>query len=157
MCRSLLLPLISLFLSSCTGNTFYHRYQSLPAEGWDRRDTVCFEVPEADGDIDGLLFIGLRTVAHVGKQNVVLAVEQCDGDGAVCSCDTVRYPLTDTDGNALGRGVNARQYETQHLPFRLRKGKSARVRIRHLMTHEVVTGITEVGVRIGTAGSSDCQ
>ena len=135
-------------LVSCTGNTLYHSYQSLPVEGWERRDTVCFEVPKAEEDISGTLFIGLRTVAHVGIQDVVLAVEQCDEMGAVCRCDTVRYPLTDTEGNALAGGVNIHQYETKHLPLLLRKGNSTTIRIHHLMRHETLSGLTELGIRI---------
>lgn len=148
MCRSLFFPLIGLFLSSCTSNTLYHSYKPLPKEGWERSDTVCFDLPRVEDDFSGTLTIGLRTTAHVGIQDVVLAVEQCDGTGAVCRCDTVRYPLADAEGNALTGGVNIHQYETQHLPLLLRKGKSTSVRIHHLMRHETLSGITELGIRL---------
>ena len=148
MCRLLFFLLIGLFLSSCTGNTLYHSYQSLPAEGWDRSDTIRFDVPEAKQGINGSLFIGLRTVAHIGFRDIVLAVEQCDDAGKVCRCDTIRYPLTDEEGNALTKGVNTHQYETQQLPFRMRKGQSGSICIHHLMRREMISGITEVGVRI---------
>ena len=148
MCRSLFFLLIGLFLSSCTGNTLYHSYKPLPADGWDRRDTVCFDVPQQAENIRGTLFVGLRTVAHIGIQDVALAVEQCDGAGIVSRCDTLRYPLTDAEGNALTSGVNNHQYETKQLPFLMRKGKGAHVRIHHLMTPETISGITELGIRV---------
>ena len=148
MCRPLFFLLIGLFLYSCTGNTLYHSYQSLPAEGWDRSDTIRFDVPETRRGINGSLFIGLRTVAHIGFRDIVLAVEQYDDAGMVCRCDTIRYPLTDEEGNALTKGVNTRQYETQQLPLRIRKGQSGSIRIHHLMRREMISGITEVGIRI---------
>ena len=150
----LLSPYISLYLLlspiilSCTGSTVFHSYKPLPAEGWDRRDTVCFDVPQQAEDIRGTLFVGLRTVAHIGIQDVALAVEQCDGAGIVSRCDTLRYPLTDAEGNALTSGINNHQYETQQLPFLMRKGKGAHVRIHHLMTPETISGITGLGIRV---------
>lgn len=140
--------LLSSIILSCTGSTVFHSYKPLPAEGWERRDTICFEVPEAEADINGTLTIGLRTSANVGMRNVVLLVEQCGSQPSSCRKDTVRYPLTDADGFALSRGVNHHQYETQHLPFRLRKGQGCTVRINHLMRHEEIAGITELGIRI---------
>ena len=68
------------FLLSCISGTVFHSYKPLPAEGWERGDTVCFDLPQAAVDFNGTLTIGLRTVAHVGMQDIVLAVEQCDED-----------------------------------------------------------------------------
>lgn len=133
---------------ACTGNTVFHRYQPLPAGGWDRRDTLCFCLPQAEEDVSGTLYIGLRTTARIGIRDIVLAVEQCGRDTKVCRCDTVRYPLTDAEGNALEQGVNSIQFETQCLPFVQKKGESRCIRIHHLMAQEVVTGITDLGIRI---------
>ena len=148
MRRSLLFPLIGLSLTACTGGTVFHRYKPLPAEGWDRRDTVRFDLPKAETDIDGTLFIGLRTAANISYQDVVLAVEQHFETPSSYRCDTVRYPLADAEGFALSPGVNHHQYETQHLPIHLQKGQNGSVRIHHLMRHETLPDITEVGIRI---------
>lgn len=148
MCRSLFFPLIGLFLSSCTGNTLYHSYESLPAEGWERRDTVCFELPKAEEDINGTLTIGLRTKANIGIQDIVFAVEQRDSAGFISHCDTVRYPLTDADGEALTGGINIHQYEAQHLPLHLKEGQQGTIRIHHLMRRELIPGITDIGIKL---------
>ena len=148
MCRVLFIPLIGLLCAGCTGGTWLHSYKSLPKEGWERRDTVCFAVPQAEEDISGTLTIGLRLTAPVGSQDIVLAVEQSLEAPAAYRCDTVRCPLTDAEGYALGQGVNIIQYETPHVPFHLSKGQSGTVRIRHLMTDETVTGITELGLKV---------
>lgn len=148
MRHSLLFPLIGLSLAACTGGTLFHSYKPLPAEGWDRRDTVCFDLPKAETDIDGTLFIGLRTAANISYQDVVIAVEQHFETPSSYRCDTVRYPLADAEGFALSPGVNHHQYETQHLPIHLQKGQSGSVSIHHLMRHETLPDITEVGIRI---------
>ena len=151
MRHSLLFPLIGLSLAACTGGTLFHSDKPLPAEGWDRRDTVCFDLPKAETDIDGTLFIGLRTAANISYQDVVIAVEQHFETPSSYRCDTVRYPLTDAEGFALSPGINYHQYETQHLPFHLTKGQSSSVRIHHLMNHEVIPDITELVIKLTTA------
>ena len=136
-------------LAACNNSgTLFHSYKPLSAEGWDRRDTVRFDLTEAETDIDGTLFIGLRTKANINMRDIVLAVEQCLKTPYTYRCDTIRYPLTDAEGFALAKGVNHYQYETQQLPIHLQKGQSGSVRIHHLMRHEVIPNITEVGIRL---------
>ena len=142
------LLLSSICIASCIEGTFFHSYKPLPTEGWERRDTICFDLPQAVEDFNGTLTIGLRTKAYIDMQDIVLAVEQCDEALGICRCDTVRYPLTDAKGFALARGVNNHQYETQHLPISIKKGQVGSVRIHHLMRNEMVQGITELGIKI---------
>ncbi len=143
--------LLSSIILSCTGGTVFHSYKPLSAEGWDRCDTICFDIPKSVRDIhDGTLAIGLRTVAYVGIQDIVLAVEQRNGTGLISRCDTVRYPLNDTEGNALTKGVNHHQYEDRQLPFQQKEGQIVTICIHHLMTHETMHGITELGIKINT-------
>lgn len=137
-----------LLTASCAGDTLVHRYATLPADGWARRDTVCFDLPVYAEDICGTLTVGLRTKTGVAIRDIVLAVEQCDSDAFVVRRDTVCYPLTDSEGDALTSGVNFHQYETQFVPFRMEKDRKGCVRIYHLMTRETIPGITEVGIRI---------
>ena len=148
MSRLFFLPLIGSLFASCSGGTLFHSYKPMPEEGWERRDTVCFALPQTEEDISGTLTIGLRLTAPVGLQDIVLAVEQSLESPPVYRCDTIRCPLTDTEGNALGQGVNVIQYETQQLPFHLQKEQSGTVRIRHLMTDETIAGITELGIKV---------
>lgn len=142
------MPVTSLLFAACTEGTVLHSYKTLSAEGWERCDTVCFDLPKAVEDFNGTLTIGLRTIAYVGMQDIVLAVEQSGEATGVCRCDTIRYPLTDSKGDALAAGINNHQYETQHLPISMKKGQGGIVRIHHLMTPEVISGITEIGIRI---------
>ena len=87
-------------------------------------------------------------MAHVGIQDIVLAVEQRNDTAEICRRDTIRYPLTDGNGDALSKGVNTHQYETQRLPISIKRGQGGSVRIHHLMTPETVQGITELGIKI---------
>lgn len=137
-----------LLTASCAGDTLVHRYATLPADGWARRDTICFDLPGNVEDICGTLTVGLRTKTGVAIRDIVLAVEQCDSDAFVVRRDTVCYPLTNSEGDALTSGVNFHQYETQFVPFRMEKDRKGCVRIYHLMTRETIPGITEVGIRI---------
>ena len=138
---------LSLMMVACDNGTLLHSYMPLPVEGWDRRDTVCFELPGTEEDFNGTLTIGLRTKAQIGIRDVVLAVEQCDEKASVLRRDTVRYSLTDEEGYALSKGVNTHQYETVRLPLQAQKGHG-NIRIHHLMMHEILSGITEVGIKV---------
>jgi len=109
---------------------------------------VCFDLPKAEEDFSGTLTVGLRTKANIGIQDIVFAVEQRDSAGLVSHCDTVRYPLTDADGEALTGGINIHQYETQHLPLHLKEGQCSTIRIHHLMRRELIPGITDIGIRV---------
>ena len=136
------------FFAACTGGTVFHSYKPLPPEGWERSDTVCFSLPQAETGPGGTLTVGLRTVAHVGMQELVLVVEQCSDSATVCRRDTVHYPLENAEGNALVGGINLHQYETRHLPFSVPKDCTPTIRIHHLMTRESVRGITELGIKV---------
>ena len=140
--------LYSSFLAACIDGTCFHSYKPLPAEGWERRDTICFDLPQADQDYNGTLTIGLRTKAYIDMQDIVLAVEQLNDSAEVCRRDTIRYPLTNTKGDALAKGVNHHQYETEQLPISMKKGQGGSVRIHHLMRNETVQGFTELGIKI---------
>ena len=142
------LLLSSLIIASCIDGIYFHSYKPLPEEGWERRDTICFDLPQADQDFNGTLTIGLRTKAYIGMQDIVLAVEQLNDSAEVCRRDTIRYPLTDTKGDALAKGVNHHQYETEQLPISMKKGQGGFVRIHHLMRNEMVQGFTELGIKI---------
>jgi len=142
------LPLIGLTIAACTNNTLIHSYKPLSADGWNRCDTICFNIPQAEADINGILTIGLRTIANIGMKDVVLAVEQCGETASLYRCDTISYSLTDSEGNALGKGINIHQFESVQLPFQMKKGHGCSVRIHHLMRREVITDITEVGIKI---------
>ena len=148
MMRRSLWFVLGFSLAACNENILLHSYKPLPIEGWDRRDTICFDLPQTQENINGILTIGLRTTANIGTRDVVLAVEQCNENMIVCRCDTVRYPLTDAEGYALSKGVNCHQYETKHLPLQIKKGQNHSIRIHHLMSNETFTGITEVGIKI---------
>ena len=126
----------------------FHSYKPLPAEGWERSDTVCFDMPKGEEDTEGTLFVALRTTAPSGMREVVLAVEQCSERAEVLRRDTIRCTLADDEGNATAKGINYHQHENGLLPFRLQKGERQSVRIYHLMRSEVIAGISEVGIRI---------
>ena len=138
----------SIFILSCIKGTLFHSYKPLPTEGWEQRDTICFDLPQQEEDISGTLTIGLRTKAHVSMQDIVLAVEQLNDSAGICRRDTIRYPLTNSEGDALTKGVNYHQYETEQLPISMKKGQGGSVRIHHLMRNETVQGITELGIKI---------
>ena len=139
---------VSLSMASCIENTLLHSYKAVPTDGWRRDDTICFFVPQREEELSSTLTIGLRTKTDIGMRDVVLAVEQYDSTATICHRDTVRYPLTDGEGDALVGGVNTHQYEAQQLTLHTACSRKGSVRIYHLMTRDILHSITEVGIKI---------
>lgn len=137
-----------LLATACMEDTLLHCYKPVSPEGWQRRDTLCFDLSASDKAMQGVLTVGLRTVADLPMQDIVLAVEQRIDSPMVFRRDTVHYPLTDAEGRPFVSGTNNLQFETQSIPFHRPAGSQGTIRIHHLMTREAVQGITEVGIRI---------
>lgn len=140
--------LAGMALAACRSDLLLHSYAPLDAREWSRNDTVCFNLPRQEEQADGYFSIGLRATAPVGIRQVVLAVELCLDTPRAYRCDTVFCPLTDADGNTLGKGLNTVQYESTSLPLHMQKGQGGTVRIHHLMREETLGGFTELGIKV---------
>ena len=141
----------ALALAGCTGSTLYHRYQPLPDTGWERRDTIWFDLPIAEGSLDATLSIGLRWTGDIPLEEVVIGIEQQWESSCTHHSDTIRFRLTDSEGNAVGTGINIHQSEASGAHLLLKEGLQGRIGIHHLMTREPIPGITEIGIRISSA------
>ena len=131
----------------------YHQYRSTPIGGWKRSDTLCFEIDTIRKTQTYQLNVGLRT--STAKEypflDIYLVVEQdWKKDSTLVHLeDTIKYKVTDEDGSAQGDGMMLRQLNTA-IPrhFTYSKGATGKIKIRHAMNPEKVTGIADVGVEI---------
>lgn len=150
---ALLCSVVAFVLAACTGQTRYHRFLPLPAQGWGRQDTLLFQLPDSMAG-DGLqMHVELRAMRSFPYTDLWLALEQCDSAQRLLHTDTIRFLMTDSEGALSGRGQDFIEYASSALVLASDSvSRCTAVRIRHLMSSETVTGLADVGVKVTSVG-----
>ena len=123
--KSLILLFIASLYTACDEQTVYHSFQSLPTEGWQRNDTLFFNVSVADS----------ATLYNPEVPNI--------------KRDTLELRLADNAGIWLGDGWGGLYQSTLPAGFiRIGKAGEYRFKIIHLLPDEVLPGINDVGIKL---------
>lgn len=143
--------MIAATVASCTTNTVYDSYSHTPLAGWEKNDTLTFNVrPLAEGGTFNET-VGLRMTTAFPFTSISLIVEQHiipHGMPGRILTDTIKCPITDIRGNFLGKGISSYQYEFSLRDINIRKGDSIHVSIRHNMKREILPGVSDIGLKI---------
>ncbi|WP_272960944.1 gliding motility lipoprotein GldH [Barnesiella viscericola] len=135
-------------LCSCRQTDVYNEFNTLPRNGWFKRDVQRFtpESPDSTGRYD--LYLTLRHNGDYAYRNLWLFVSYTGADG-VQKTDTVNCELADEFGRWSGGGWGS--YYQQELLlddcFRF-VGKEQVVTIQQAMRDDRIRGISDVGIRI---------
>lgn len=147
---SIVLPAI-LLLAGCTSDTVYHSYQPTAAEGWDRKDTLYFDIPENIQNGHYALEIGIRHTPNYAFQNIWLSVSNNWSDSLHFKTDTIELKLADESGKWLYRGHISNLHQSVH-PYSsapdLPRQQTRTLKIVHIMRSNPLKGIQDVGVRL---------
>lgn len=135
-------------VAACTGSTVFHSYRNIQPAGWEKSDTLCFAVPRARQAGKYSETVGIRTNSAFPFMSITLVVEQVVLPGNKIKTDVIKCELTDRNGNVKGDGVGLYQYEFKLTDIYLNRGDSLNIRIRHDMKREILSGISDVGVKI---------
>lgn len=138
----------ALSLSSCDGGVAYDEYRATPVAGWERNDTLTFDVPRLRLGGSYAQTLGLRVTGAYPFTALSLLVERVVEPGHRVYADTIDCRLYDDKGNILGRGVTTYQYAFALPPLNLRAGDSLRVSVRHVMKRDPLPGVSDVGYRL---------
>ena len=134
-------------LCSCRQTDVYNEFNTLPRNGWFKRDVQRFtpESPDSTGRYD--LYLTLRHNGDYAYRNLWLFVSYTGADG-VQKTDTVNCELADEFGRWSGGGWGS--YYQQELLlddcFRF-VGKEQVVTIQQAMLDDRCRGISDVGIR----------
>ncbi|WP_346695072.1 gliding motility lipoprotein GldH [Barnesiella viscericola] len=135
-------------ICSCRQTDVYNEFNTLPRNGWFKRDVQRFtpESPDSTGRYD--LYLTLRHNGDYAYRNLWLFVSYTGADG-VQKTDTVNCELADEFGRWSGGGWGS--YYQQELLlddcFRF-VGKEQVVTIQQAMRDDRIRGISDVGIRI---------
>lgn len=139
---------VALSLSACTPNVVYNKYQPAPLTGWERNDTLFFDVPKLaqGGAYD--MEMGVRINGEYPFIALTLIVEQTVLPKGTIMRDTVNCRFFDQQGRQLSGGISYFQYTFPIRTINLRTGDSLHITIRHGMKKELLPGISDVGINM---------
>lgn len=147
-CIALLAAMLLLVLSACNRKLVYDRYLSTPISGWEKNDTLSYDIRPVSGTDTYDMWLSLRTSEAYPFTAITLIVEQHIYPKDTIVNDTVNCKLTDRHGNASGTGVNFHQYRFPVTELQLQDGDSIHIRVRHDMKREILPGISDVGISL---------
>jgi gliding motility-associated lipoprotein GldH len=116
--------------------------------GWDKSDTLAFDIPAVKQAGAYKEDVGLRVVNTYPFQRLSLVIKQTIHPSGYVHSDTVTYTLFDRRGNTKGHGVSFYQYHFHFNTLQLREGDSLHICIKHNMKREIMPGIADVGIRV---------
>ena len=139
---------VAIALSSCDSDVIYDKYNHTPLVGWEKNDTLSFDVPPVKDAGRYRLELGLRTSTSFPFTGLSLVVEHTVEPDHMLYTDTVNCRLADEKGNVLGNGVSCFQYNFIVSDISLNKGDSLHICVRHIMKREIMPGISDVGLKL---------
>ncbi len=144
---SLLLSTLALCMA-CTEGKVYHHYDHTPIAGWEKVDTLTYNVPAlADSGLYAT-DLGLRINNSFPFMGLTLIVEQTVYPSHQRLIDTLNCKLMGQDGTAKGQGVSYYQYHFKVSQTLLHQGDSLHITVRHDMKREILPGISDIGIAV---------
>jgi gliding motility-associated lipoprotein GldH len=146
--------LLCFFLWSCTSESVYHQYKSLPGQ-WDKDAFVTFSLPQLDSLKSYDIFIHIRNNNSYKYSNLFLISDIQFPNGKVIT-DTLEYEMARPDGSWLGTGGSIKESKLwlkENIRF-FEEGTYT-ISIQHAMRNmdniegvKLLEGITDVGLSI---------
>ena len=148
-CSSLcLFVLIAFATTACQKGKVYDAYQHTPLDGWEKYDTLVFDVPPVANDALYSTDVGLRIDNTYPFMRLTLIIEHRTSSSAKILSDTIDCDLIGENGIAKGQGINCYQYSFHVRDTYIQQGDSLQVCIRHDMKREMLPGISDVGIKL---------
>lgn len=135
-------------LAACGGGAVYDHYEHTPLSGWEKNDTLTFDIPPLRYTALYREEIGMRINGDFPFTSIQLIVEQKFLPSRKVRRDTMNCRLIDNDGTVRGKGVSCYQYLFHIDDMEIEKGDSVRINIRHNMKREIMPGISDVGIKL---------
>lgn len=148
MRKTVFILLTGILLFSACGNKVYDKYHHTPLAGWEKNDTLSFDIPKVEKPDKYNIDLGLRINKSFPFMGLTLIVEQTLYPGAKIFTDTLNTKLINKNGSPFGRGLSYYQYTFHIREIMLQHGDSLHITVRHDMKHEILPGISDVGITL---------
>ncbi|ADV43161.1 gliding motility lipoprotein GldH [Bacteroides helcogenes] len=147
--KSIILLFVAGVLSACNKQQIYHTFQSLPTAGWQRKDTLRFNVEVTDSLTYYKLSVEIRNRNSYPYQNINLSVCYDNPDKHTSPADSLQFTLANEEGVWKGDGWGG-LYQTSFPAGNIRIGKAGiyRFKIAYTLPDEKLKGINDIGIKL---------
>ncbi|MBR1504944.1 MAG: gliding motility lipoprotein GldH [Prevotella sp.] len=135
-------------LTACKQRTVYHHYEHTPLSGWEKNDSLQFNIDTIRMAGTYAEEIGVRINGTYPFMQLNLIVMQTVKPAMKTHSDTLTCHLIDEQGQTLGSGVSNYQYTFPVTTLQLSEGDCVEVSVRHDMKREILPGISDIGFRL---------
>lgn len=141
-------------LTSCKDAVIYNQYSHIPIAGWEKNDTLSFEIPPLANGGYYQEQLGLRITGAYPFMGLTLIVEQTiyptesNKEEKTMKVDTIQCSLIDKNGVTKGQGISYYQYDVPINVYRMNANDSIHLCIRHDMKREILPGISDIGIKM---------
>ena len=148
------LMVITMGAASCSDPRTYDQYKSVLLQGWSRNDTLSFDIPRQwEGNYQ--LDLCLRAAQTYPYRNISMIIERKiiyyrqRKKREKTYNDTINCEIINDKGILVGqKGISNTEIRQAITSFRLNRNDSIHVTIHHIMSHESLPGISDVGIRL---------
>jgi gliding motility-associated lipoprotein GldH len=145
--------IVALFLAvcgmtACDSHVVFDKYEHTPIVGWEKNDTLFFDVSPVAIEGNYRQELGLRITGTYPFMSLRLVVEQVIIPAHRLVRDTIDCHLIDRNGKPEGQGMSYYQYQVPVNDISLQQGDSLHICVRHDMKREILPGISDVGIKM---------
>ena len=148
MLRPLLFIFAATFALASCGSRVYDEYRHAAKTGWEKNDTLNFNVPPLRQGGNYQIDLGLRISNEFIFTNVTLIVEATVFPARRIISDTLDCALIRRNGEYIKKGIGYHQYLFSAGQLPLQAGDSLHITVRHDMKRSILPGITDVGILV---------
>lgn len=139
-----------LILVGCDRKSLTNEYKIISKNGWNKDSLLVFEVPVADTVKMHQVFVNVRNDIEYKYSNLWLFIGITQPGDTIPVTDTLEITLADPTGKWLGEGFGG--MKTTETLYRKNvyfpKAGSYKIEVQHGMRGKILTGITDVGIRV---------
>ncbi|MBR1688355.1 MAG: gliding motility lipoprotein GldH [Prevotella sp.] len=135
-------------MAACNRKTVYDHYSHTPVAGWERNDTLSFDIKPMAAGGEYREEVGLRINDAYPFMGLSLVIEQTILPAHLIRSDTLNCKLIDEHGTVKGHGISTYQYNFHLTTLTLNEGDSLHIAVRHNMKREILPGISDIGIRL---------
>lgn len=138
----------ALLLASCDMNTLYHQYRDTPLQGWEKNDTLTYDISPVIRQGVYASTLGIRINGDYPFTSLSLIVEKTIYPSHEVITDTIKCRFVDDRGKSYRQGTSHFQFTFPAGYMQLQEKDSIHITIRHCMKRDILPGISDVGLEI---------
>lgn len=134
--------------TSCDTNTPYYHYAHTPIDGWEKNDTLRYDVQPLKKGGEHQITVALRLNGAYPFRKLYLIMEQDIYPRLQYKTDTICFDVTSKEGRFTGNGISYYQYTVPVCREHFIENDSIHITIRHAMKRDILPGISDIGIKL---------